>query len=69
MIDKLIIILGTADFAITLPSLVSGGNLFGMTRTAWINQREANARLRGSELPEYIIIWSAIIKKATIKYP
>ena len=52
MIDKLTIILGTADFAMTLPSLVNGGNLFGMTRTAWINQSEANARLRGSELPK-----------------
>ena len=52
MIDKLTIILGTADFAMTLPSLVNGGNLFGMTKIAWINQTEANARLRGSELPK-----------------
>ena len=34
MIDKLTIILGTADFAMTLPSLVNGGNLFGMTKIA-----------------------------------
>ena len=32
IIDRLIIILGTADLAMILPSLVNGGNLFGITK-------------------------------------
>ena len=49
IIERLIIILGTADFATTLPSLVSGGNLFGMTKITCISHRQAIAKFKGSK--------------------
>ena len=47
--ERLIIILGTADFATTLPSLVNGGNLFGMTKITCISHRHAIAKFKGSK--------------------
>ena len=49
IIERLIIILGTADFATTLPSLVNGGNLFGMTKITCISHRHAIAKFKGSK--------------------